>query len=106
MRIVDTHTHAGLNWFEPVEMLIHQMNLNGVENAVLIQHGRPQTGGYDHTYLFECVERFPGRFAEVVIVDVNQPDALEELEHSADRATVGGRLNAGQQAPWAAPSAI
>jgi len=24
--IVDAHTHAGLNWFEPVEMLLHQMN--------------------------------------------------------------------------------
>ena len=46
MRIVDTHTHAGINWFEPVELLIHQMNLNDVEKAVLIQHGLPQTGGY------------------------------------------------------------
>ena len=106
MRIVDTHTHAGLNWFEPVEMLIHQMNLNGVENAVLIQHGRPQTGGYDHTYLFECVERFPGRFAVVVIVDVTQPDALEKLEHYAERGAVGVRLNPGQRSPGADPLAI
>ncbi len=35
MIIVDTHTHAGLNWFEPVDMLIHQMNLNGVEKAII-----------------------------------------------------------------------
>ena len=86
MRIVDTHTHAGINWFEPVELLIHQMNLNDVEKAVLVQHGLPQTGGYDHTYLFECVERFPGRFAVVVIVDVTKPDALDRLEGYAARA--------------------
>ena len=48
------------------------MNLNLVDKAVLIQHGRPETGGYDHTYLFECVERFPGRFAVVVIVDLKR----------------------------------
>ena len=42
MIIVDTHTHAGTNWFEPVEMLIHQMNLNNVEKCILVQHGRPQ----------------------------------------------------------------
>ena len=70
MIIIDTHTHAGRNWFEPVEMLIHQMNLNNVEKAILVQHGTPQTGNYDHTYLFECVERFPGRFGIVVIVAI------------------------------------
>ena len=91
MRIVDTHTHAGINWFEPVELLIHQMNLNDVEKAVLVQHGLPQTGGYDHTYLFECVERFPGRFAVVVIVDVTKPDALDRLEGYASQGAVGGR---------------
>ena len=92
MRIVDTHTHAGINWFEPVELLIHQMNLNDVEKAVLVQHGLPQTGGYDHTYLFECVERFPGRFAVVVIVDVTKPDALDRLEGYASQGAVGVRL--------------
>jgi hypothetical protein len=51
MHIVDTHCHAGINWFEPVEMLLHQMNMNGVQSAVLIQHG----GNYDNQYLLECV---------------------------------------------------
>ncbi|SVB48487.1 uncharacterized protein METZ01_LOCUS201341, partial [marine metagenome] len=27
MLIIDTHTHAGPNWFEPIEMLVHQMEL-------------------------------------------------------------------------------
>ena len=106
MRIVDTHTHAGINWFEPVELLVHQMNLNGVEKAVLIQHGRPQTGGYDHTYLFECVQRFPGRFAVVVIVDVTKSDALDRLEGYAKQGAVGVRLNPGQRSPGDDPLAI
>ena len=37
MTVVDTHTHAGVNWFEPVEMLLYQMTLNQVDHAVLIQ---------------------------------------------------------------------
>ncbi len=106
MIIVDTHTHAGRNWFEPVEMLIHQMNLNNVEKAILIQHGRPQTGNYDHTYLFECVERFPGRFGVVVIVDVTKPDALDKLEQYAERGAIGVRLNPMQRSPGDDPLAI
>lgn len=39
MLIIDTHTHAGLNWFQPVETLLNEMNLCGVTGAVLIQHG-------------------------------------------------------------------
>ena len=92
MMIVDAHTHAGLNWFEPVEMLIHQMNLNKVEQAVLIQHGQPESGGYDHTYLFECAQRFPGRFAVVVIVDLGGPDPTEVLEAHVENGAVGIRL--------------
>ena len=106
MRIIDTHCHAGLNWFEPIELLIHQMNLNLVEKAVLIQHGLPQTGGYDHTYLFECVERFPGRFAVVVIVDLSQPDALETLERYAECGAAGIRLNPKQRSLGDDPLAI
>jgi hypothetical protein len=49
--IVDTHVHAGKNWFEPIESLLFQMKQNGVDKvrkatrshsnttqAVLIQH--------------------------------------------------------------------
>jgi len=31
MLIVDTHCHALPHWFEPVEVLLHQMHANGVE---------------------------------------------------------------------------
>lgn len=88
MRIIDTHTHAGLNWFEPVETLLYEMNANGVSGAVLVQHG----GTYDNDYLFECAERYPGRFKVVVQVDPEdreQPDTLEKL---ANQGAAGVRL--------------
>lgn len=101
--IVDTHCHAGANWFEPVEMLLHQMNLNGVEKAVLIQHG----GNYHNRYLSECVQRFPGRFAVVVGVDSSQPDALDNLERLAgEPGVVGIRLHPGDRSPGDDPLAI
>ena len=78
MTVVDTHTHAGVNWFEPVEMLLHQMTLNQVDHAVLIQHGRPEHGTYDHSYLYECVKRFPGKFKVIVIVDSDKKDSKKK----------------------------
>ena len=65
MIIVDTHCHAGNNWFEPVELLLFQMSRNEVDKGVLIQH----RGTHDAGYLLECARRFPGRFSVVVIVD-------------------------------------
>lgn len=106
MIIIDTHTHAGTNWFEPVEMLIHQMNLNNVEKSILVQHGRPQFGHYDHTYLFECMKRFPGRFGVVVIVDVTKSEALTKLEHYKEQGAIGVRLNPLQRSPGSDPLAI
>ena len=89
MIVVDTHCHVATNWFEPVEMMLYQMNLNSVEKAVLIQHG----GNYDNRYLLECVRRFPGRFAAVVGVDPSQPDAPATLDRLAqEKEVVGVRL--------------
>ena len=102
MTIVDTHCHAGLNWFEPVELLLHQMNANGVDRAVLIQH----RGTYDNSYLFECASRFPGRFAVVVIVDTSHADATSALERWAERGAVGVRLGPTERSPGSDPLAI
>ena len=103
MQIVDTHCHAGVNWFEPVEMILHQMNLNGVEQAVLIQHG----GNYHNDYLIECVKRYPGRFGAVVWVDVADPNAPADLERLAvQEGVVGMRLHPTQRSPEPDPLAI
>ena len=54
MLIVDTHCHALPHWFEPVEVLLHQMHANGVEKALLVQ----VRGQFDNRYLIECVPAF------------------------------------------------
>jgi L-fuconolactonase len=102
MLIVDTHCHAGLNWFEPVEMLVRQMELNGVEKATLVQH----RGTYDNSYLIECAKKHPGKFAVVAIVDVSKADAGKALEGWARKGAVGVRLNAGDRSRGKDPLAI
>ena len=102
MTIVDTHCHAGNNWFEPVEMLLNQMNANGVDKGALIQH----RGTYDNGYLFECARKFPGRFAVVAMVDTTRGDAPEQLQRWADEGAVGVRLGPLERSPSPDPLAV
>jgi hypothetical protein len=37
MVIVDAHGHASLDWYEPIETLLFEMDRHGVDQAVLIQ---------------------------------------------------------------------
>ena len=91
MLIIDTHCHAGRNWFEPIETLEFQMSQNGVDGAVLIQHG----GTYDNEYLFEAAARRPGRFKVVVLVDPEDEDPLGRLTRLSERGAAGVRLYPG-----------
>jgi predicted TIM-barrel fold metal-dependent hydrolase len=87
--LIDNHCHAGLNWFEPIELLEYQMMLNNVSKAVLIQHG----GNYDNSYLIECAEQQPDKFSVVVSVDnnnKNSPNILKQL--AKNTKVVGVRL--------------
>ena len=95
MPVVDSHCHASPVWYEPVESLLGQMERHGVDHAVLIQ----MMGQYDNTYQFECVRRFPGRFAPVVLVDTQQPHATAELARLAGSGASGVRLQAGARSP-------
>lgn len=88
MSIIDTHTHVGLNWFEPVETLLSVMSANGVSRALLVQHG----GYYDHEYLFECKERFPETFKVVAALDAEDPDPIATVHKLAERGAAGLRL--------------
>ena len=102
MVIVDSHCHASPVWYEPVESLLHQMERNGVEHAILIQ----MQGQANNDYQFECVRRHPGRFAPVVWIDVAGPDAPRTLERLAGQGASGVRLRATTRSPGDDPLAI
>ena len=102
MAIVDSHCHVSLSWYEPVERLVDQMDQNGVERAVLIQI----LGQANNDYQFECVRRFPRRFASVVCVDTDHSDAPRTLERLAGRGISGIRLRASARSPGDDPFAI
>ena len=85
MGFVDGHCHASLQWYEPIETLLYEMDRNDVEQAVLIQIN----GQYDNSYQQECVRRYPGRLASVVLVDHTQPDAQATLTRLAEAGARG-----------------
>ena len=88
MPIVDTHCHASLAWFEPIEALIHQMDENDVQHALLVQI----RGQYNSDYQFSCVDRFPDRLASIVAVDRSAQDSERQLEALKARGARGIRL--------------
>lgn len=88
MMIVDTHCHASHNWFEPVETLVHVMDMDEVDHALLLQH----RGTYNADYLFECCERFPGRLRAAVQIDPGGDDQVGTLAYEAERGAAGVRL--------------
>jgi L-fuconolactonase len=100
--VVDSHCHASECWYEPVEALLEQMARSGVDNAILIQI----LGQYDNGYQTECLRRFPGRFASVVIVDTDRPDAPAELARLAEQGASGVRLRATTRSPGGDPLAV
>jgi L-fuconolactonase len=100
--VVDSHCHALPHWFEPVEVLLHQMNANGVEKATLVQ----VRGQFDNRYAIECVRRFPARFCAVVGVDTDRRDAPETLARWVEEGAVGVRLGPTVRSPGNDPLAI
>jgi L-fuconolactonase len=102
MPIVDSHCHASRAWFQPVETLVHEMDANGVRHAVLIQI----RGQYDNTYQDECRRRYPGRFASVVCVDWEQPDAPATLRRLVQAGASGLRLRPFSRSPGSDSLAI
>jgi L-fuconolactonase len=100
--IVDSHCHVAANWWEPVESLLFQMDRHGVEHAVLVgDYSEPS-----NDYQTECVRRFPGRFASVVVVDPSRPDAVAVLERLAGEGASGLRLRQMARSPGDDPFAI
>ena len=90
MTIIDTHCHVSLGWYEPVDSLLTQMERNGVAGAVLTQI----QGQFNNDYQFTCARQYPGRFAPVVLIDTDAPDAEQNLERLAEQGASGVRFNA------------
>jgi len=102
MMIVDSHCHAALGWYEPIEALLRQMDANGVERAILIQI----RGQFDNAYQTECVRRYPDRLASVVGIDTAREDAPRQLERLAAEGATGVRLRPGERSPGDDPLLI
>ena len=102
MTVVDSHCHASLVWFQPVETLLHEMDRNQVDQAVLIQ----MMGQTDNTYQQECVRRYPDRLASVVLVDHTRVDAADDLARWVDAGASGVRLPPEARSPGDDPFAI
>src|ERR1700674_2366830 len=102
MVIVDSHCHVSDCWYEPVEVLVSQMDRNGVAHAVLIQ----MNGQANNAYQAACVQKYPGRFASVVIVDVERADAPTTLARVAEEGASGVRLSPKTRSPGDDPFAI
>jgi len=99
--IIDSHCHASERWYEPVEILIQQMERNGVGAAVLVQ----MLGSFDAGYMVEAAARFEGRFAIVGSVRVEAEDACARLGAVADTLD-GIRLRPSSRSPGPDPLAI
>ena len=102
MLIIDSHVHTGQNWSEPVEVLMHQMDANGVSHAVLAGHN----GNYDNRYLLDCARRFDGRLKVVGLIDAQQPDCLATLKAFHKDGGVGVRINLRKEKEWDPDSPI
>jgi len=63
------------------------------------------TGEFGNRYLMECVRRFPGRFSAVMVVDADNPDALEALAHWVGEGAEGVRLGPITLSPGSDPLA-
>ncbi|HEX5417440.1 MAG TPA: amidohydrolase family protein [Chloroflexota bacterium] len=102
MPTADSHCHASDVWYEPIESLLSQMDRNGVDHAVLIQIN----GQTNNAYQAECLRRYPGRFASVVIVDTDREDAVDQLSRLAQAGASGVRFKPATRSPGADPLAI
>ena len=102
MNVIDSHCHASPVWYEPLEMLLHQMDRNGVQQAVLVQ----MLGQFDNTYLLDCRARQSQRLAAVVAVDPADTGAVAQLRRLAAAGATGVRLRPDAHTPGDDPHAL
>ena len=108
MTIIDTHVHV---WplddqpghqpakdakvrapaaAAPVEWLVQDMDEYGIAGCVLVQSS---AFGWDNTYMVECLERYPGKFKAIGLVDPLGADNARRLESWMARGLSGFRFH-------------
>lgn len=100
--IFDSHCHGSPVWFEPADLLLVQMDRNGVEKAALVQ----LLGQYDNDYQNAFARAHADRLVSVVAVNPARPEAVEALRREADEGAVGVRLRPEARSPGPEPYAI
>ncbi|MBI3969804.1 MAG: amidohydrolase [Chloroflexi bacterium] len=74
----------------PVEWLLEDMAEYGIAHGVLVQSS---AFGWDNTYMVECLERHPGLFKAIGLVDPESPDNARDLERWMARGLSGFRFH-------------
>ena len=72
----------------PVEELVRQMDLQGVDKACLVQ--RATLYGYDNSYALDAAAQFPDRFTPVAVLDAQEASSQDELRRLAGEHRLGG----------------
>jgi L-fuconolactonase len=102
LEVIDTQCHVAPDWYEPIEVLLAQMDRNGVGKAVLIQ----LLGRTNNDYQEMCARKWPHRFVSVVAVSPSSEDATLLIRQHAERGTRALRLRATTRSEGPDPLAI
>jgi len=103
MVVVDSHVHVGLRKYVPAEVLLAQMEVAGIQKAVLVQY----MGEADNCYLQEVCARHPGRFAPWGFVDTEREDAVARFAEAVEQhEMVGFRASASARSRGSNPFAF
>jgi len=108
MKIIDTHVHVwplddapghmpapaarirGPKAAASVEWLLEDMDEFSINHCVLVQSS---AFGWDNTYMVECLERYPGKFKAIGLVDPESPDNARTLKEWMARGLSGFRFH-------------
>ena len=74
----------------PVEWLLQDMAEYHLAHCVLVQSS---AFGWDNAYMVECLERYPGRFRAIGLVDPQSPANARDLERWVAQGLAGFRFH-------------
>jgi predicted TIM-barrel fold metal-dependent hydrolase len=74
----------------PVEWLCEDMARYGIDHCVLVQSS---AFGWNNTYMVECLQRYPGAFRAIGLVDPQSPHNAEDLRRWVGQGLSGFRFH-------------